>query len=114
MKRGANWTDRRGPQAPAMSFHDRGADGQAHAYPTWFGRKERVENSFGTRRVEAMAAILHRHQRTAILAALRPDRQDARSGHRSHGIDRVHNEVQHDLLQLYLIARHNWNVIVQL
>src|SRR5262245_19797427 len=114
MKRCARWTDRRGPEAPAMSFYYRGADGQAHADTTWFGRKKRLENSFGIRWVEAMAAILHRHQRTAILATPRPDRQDPPAGHRSHGFDRVHNKVQHALLQLNLIARHKWDVIVQL
>src|SRR5262249_60700455 len=66
-KRGARGWAGRAPKAPAMSFHDRGADGQAHADPTWFGRKKRLENSLGIRRVNARATILHRHQRTAIL-----------------------------------------------
>lgn len=114
MKRCAARMRRGDPQPAAMGFHDRGADGQPHAHSTRFGRKEGLENTFSIGQIEAGAAILDGNQCAAIFAALRLDCQDtSAAGHRSHRFDGIHDEIQHDLLQLHLITDHSRNILVQ-
>src|SRR3974377_231557 len=113
MERRAAWNSRRGPQPSAVIFHDRLADRQAHTHPARLGREERVKNALRNSRVDPGAGVLHNDSHLAILGALRFDRQDASAvRHRRHGIDRVHNEIEYDLLQLTLIALYWRNVII--
>src|SRR5208337_1833839 len=96
---GSGTVVRRGPQPSAVALDDGAADREPHSHASGFGGVERVEESFCALRVEAAARVLHCDAHRIELTALRPD--DQLSGavlHRTHGLDRVQDQVEHHLL----------------
>jgi hypothetical protein len=55
-----------GPQAAAMGFNDRPADGQPHTGPLIFGRKECLEDFFSLLRRQSHAVVADRDKQLAV------------------------------------------------
>jgi len=89
-----------------MILDDGAADRQPHAQASRFGGVERVEDPLHRLRVEPDARIAHGHAHPLGLGSC-SDHQLARVVLRvAHGLDPVHDEIQHDLLNQYPIAPH--------
>ena len=96
---------RRHPQAPAVGFDDRSADGESHAKAVRFRREEGLEHAFRDCRIQPRAGVLYRDEHAAWLGERRGYRQLPRAfRYPAHRFNAVHDQVQKHLLQLNAIA----------
>src|SRR5580704_12505052 len=92
------------PQPTAMRFDDRTADRQPHSQTLGLCRVERIKEAFETRRSQAWPRILHRNQHAIRFGRSGGDEQlSLPFRDRAHGLDRVDDEIEDDLLQLNAI-----------
>src|SRR5713101_9720542 len=98
---GSPWLVRHRPEAATMGDHDRAADGESHSHPVDLGGEKRIEYAFHRLGLKAPPRVADFDE--DLTRPLHPGgnrqlpRRDARLAHR---IDRVEDEVQHDLLKL--------------
>ena len=89
-----------------MGLDDRHADTQAHAHAFCFGREQRVKDARERRVVEAGPGVAHRDHDFAALATRRENPDFARLIERGRRRFRaVVHQVEHDLLELDVVAR---------
>ena len=87
-----------------MSFDDRPANRQPHSYSAGFRGVEGLENAFDMLRIDARPRVAHCYKDSNCLGFPRADQQlSCPRLNRAHCIDRVHYQVQDDLLQLNAI-----------
>ena len=87
-----------------MGIDDRPADRQPHPYSAGFRGVESLEDALEMVRINTRPSIADRHEDAISLGLLRVDRQFSWPLlNRSHCFDRIHNQVQNDLLQLNTI-----------
>src|SRR6185295_13983849 len=90
-----------GPDAAVMRLDDGSADGQSHSHAPRLGREERVEKMLFRRVVQPGAAVPDLEVDGAILAHEGTERQRAPGPlHGVHRLNRIHDEIYQDLLQL--------------
>jgi len=88
-----------------MRFDDRTADRQPHAQTVGLRRVEGGEELLEINRGQAWSRILHRDQHFIRFDVSSGDEQLSRPFRdRAHCLDRVDNEIEDDLLQLYAIS----------
>jgi hypothetical protein len=84
-----------------VGIDDRPADRQSHPYSARLRGVESLENAIEMVRINARPGIAHGHENAAGLGLLGADQQLSWPRlDRAHGVDRVQDQVQHDLLQL--------------
>src|ERR1700730_1549349 len=97
---------RRRADAAIVSFDDRPANSQTYAHALGLRRVERLKNAVDPFRIDTRPRVFHRDHYAIRFARFRFHPQNAwalRYG--AHGIDRVRNQIQEDLLQLDAIAQ---------
>ena len=84
-----------------MRLDDRSADGEPHAHAVGFRREEGLEDAISGRRIHSRTRILDRNKHAARFGTFRRYRQYLRAIHdRAHGFNAVHDQIEHNLLQL--------------
>src|SRR5579862_1317716 len=111
---GARWFACLDPYAAAMRFDDRPGDRQSEAHAAGFGRVECIENLLGPDRPKAGAGVAHADGDIARTVLGRIDgEKSACLGRVFHRLDRIENEVEHDLLHLYRVGPQRGEVVAQ-
>ena len=88
-----------------MGIDDRPADRQPHSYSAGFRGVESLEDALEMFRINTWASVAHCYEEAICLGLLRADRQFSWPFlNRPHCFDRIHNQVQDDLLQLNTIS----------
>jgi hypothetical protein len=93
------------PQAPAMCFDNRAANGQADAQPAGLCAVKGIEHPIEIRGIQAWPAISNRNEDSFGVGSVGANSQlPLFLPQAAHGFDCVRDEVQDHLLQLYAIG----------
>src|ERR1700754_4070033 len=115
LKGSAMRDDRAYPYASPVRFHNRPADGQAHAHPRRLRRVKRLEKALDVLGSDARSRIEHSDKRTTRVVLARADcylpRPLIDCARRFNGVD---DQVQHHLLELDTIAFNERQVVGKL
>src|SRR6202041_3590327 len=84
-----------------MSFNDGVTDCQPHSHALGLRGEEAFEDAVAVCRVKTNTGIRHVDDDVALIVELRTDGQDTWAvSDRTHPVDALYDEVEHDLLQL--------------
>src|ERR1043166_10027465 len=94
---------------PAVRVDDRAANCQSHPHAAGFGRVERFEQALEPFRVQSGPGIPYRDAPPGRPVFAAGDQQLARAiALRSHRLDGIEDQIEHDLLQLDAISINAW------
>src|SRR5713101_6603094 len=105
---------RRRPQPPSMGQNNRLAYRQPHAQSVGLRRVQGLEETLDVSLLEPNSCVVHDDPHTgacADLVSMRADHQlPTPVGDVAHRLDRVGQQIQHDLLKLNPIAENRWQI----
>src|SRR5262245_4700676 len=89
------------PEPPLVIFDDGTAYRQTDPHAAFVRREERAEELFHHRGIDAATAVANRHAYFPVGVHCGRERQLSRTLlHSLHGLSRIENEIEEDLLQL--------------
>jgi hypothetical protein len=103
-----------GPRSSAMGLDDGAANRKANPHSDGLRGHKGLENQLAILRSDARPLVAYRDEQALRRAQFRADHQFASvvigAG---HGLYRVHDQIQHDLLQLNSISLNQWQPLRQ-
>ena len=101
------------PHLTFVPFDDRTTDGKTHPHAMIFGCKEWLEDLITVGGINSNPSIFYRHLYTVVPVQFGFYGQHTRP-YRPHGIDGIHDQIEHNLLQLNFVAFNEENSFVEL